>query len=67
MPFGTEIGLGLGDIVLDVDQALSTERGTAAQPQLLADVYCDQTVAHLSNCCALVFGFSMLCIVKMKS
>jgi len=30
MPLGTEVGLGPGDIVLDVDPALPTERGTAA-------------------------------------
>jgi len=30
MPLGTEVGLGPGDIVLDVDAAPPTERGTAA-------------------------------------
>jgi len=30
MPLGTEVGLGTGDIVLDGDLALPTERGTEA-------------------------------------
>jgi len=30
MPLGTDVGLGPGDIVLDVDPAPPTERGTAA-------------------------------------
>jgi len=49
MPLGTGVGLGPGDIVLDGDPALPTERDTAA-PSFLAHVYCSQTVAHLSNC-----------------
>ena len=32
MPLGTEVGLGPGDIVLDGDPTLPTERGTAAPP-----------------------------------
>jgi len=32
-----------------------TERGTVAAPPLFGYVYCGQTVAHLSNCWALVF------------
>jgi len=48
MPLGTEVGLGLGDIELEGDPALPTERGTAAPtfwPMPIAE-----TVAHLSNC-----------------
>jgi len=52
MPLGTEVGLGPGHIVLDGDLA-PPEWGTAA-PHFLASVYCGQTVAHLSNCWALV-------------
>jgi len=48
-----EVDLGLGHIVLDGDPAPPPERGTAA-PLLSAHVYCGQTVAHLSYCCALV-------------
>jgi len=54
MPFGTEVGLGPGDIVLDGDPALPTER--AQRPPLFGHVYYDQTVAHLSNCRDLVKG-----------
>ena len=51
MPFGTEVGLGPGDIVLDGDPALPTER--AQRPPLFGHVYYDQTVAHLSYCSVL--------------
>ena len=44
MPLGKEVGLGPGHIVLDGDPA----------PSLSAHAYCGQTVAHLSNCWALV-------------
>ena len=45
--------LGPGDIVLDGAQLPPPKKkGTA--PQFSAHVYCDQTVAHLSYCCALV-------------
>jgi len=52
MPLGTEVGLGPGDIVLDGDAA-PPKWGTTA-PLFSARVYCGQTVAHLSNCAALV-------------
>ena len=55
MPPGTEVGIGPGDIVLAGAPAPPTERGTAtAPPHFLAHIYCEQTVAHLSNCRALV-------------
>ena len=47
MPLGMEVGLGLGDIVLDGDTA-SLQKGHC--PQFSAHVYCGQTVAHLSYC-----------------
>jgi len=48
--------LGPGDIVLDGDPA--TPRKAAQHPlQFSAHVYCGQTVAHLSNCLALVQSF----------
>jgi len=53
IPLGTEVGLIPGHIVLDGDPASPTERGTAA-PGFSANVYCDYTVAQLSNCRALV-------------
>jgi len=46
---GTEVGLGPVDIVLDENTAPHTKRGTAPPPHFSAHVYCDQTVAHLSN------------------
>jgi len=57
MPFGMEVGLGPGHIVLDGDPARpppSPERGTA-DPLFSADVYCSQMVAHLSYCAYFVF------------
>ena len=51
MPLGRQVGLGPGHIVLDVDSA-PPKRGTASQ--FSAYVHCDQTVAHLSCCRALV-------------
>jgi len=49
IPLGTEVGLGPGDMMLDGDPAPPpAKRGTA--PQFSADVYCGQTVAHLSYC-----------------
>ena len=52
---GMEVGLGPGHIVLDGSQLPLHHRGTV--PQLSAHVYCGQTVAHLSYCCALVLIF----------
>ena len=45
MPLSTEVGLGLGDIVLDGDPAPLTESGTTLFCPL-----CSGTVAHLSSC-----------------
>jgi len=41
--------LGLGDIVSDGDQ-FPHGNEHSSPPPTLADVYCGQTVAHLSNC-----------------
>jgi len=49
MPFGTKVGRGPSDIVLDGDPAPLTESGTVVH-HFSAHVYCGQTVAHLSNC-----------------
>jgi len=61
MPLGTDVGLGLGpgDIVLHGDSA-PPRKGAQQLPHLspphfTTHVYCGQTVAHLSNCWALVF------------
>ena len=47
MPFGTEVGLGPGDNVLDGDPA-PHKKGNS--PQFSAHVSCGQAVAHLSYC-----------------
>jgi len=41
MPLGTEVGLGLRDIVFDVDPA-TPEKGHTHPTQFLAHVYCGQ-------------------------
>ena len=47
MPLATEVGLGLGDIVLDGDPPdTPIESGTAHPRSCLLW----QTIAHLSNC-----------------
>ena len=43
MPLGTEVGLGPGNFVFDGYQ-LPTEKNGTAPAQLLAHVYCGQTV-----------------------
>jgi len=49
MLLGTKVGLGPGHIVLHGDPAPPAKKGLSP---LLAHVYCGQTVAHLSYCCA---------------
>jgi len=50
MPLGMEVGLGLGDFVLDGDPA--TPRKTAHPPHPIfgpcPHVYCDQTVGRIN-------------------
>jgi len=54
MPLGMEVGLGL-HIVLDGDPAPPQKGAQQPPPQFSAVcAYCGQTVAHLSNCWALV-------------
>jgi len=49
------IGLVPGDIVLDGDPAPFLQKGYVQHPRFSSHVYCGQTVAHLSNCWALVY------------
>jgi len=49
MPLGMEVGLGPGGFVLDGDPA-PPKRDTAPRSQFSVNVYCGQTVAHLSYC-----------------
>jgi len=53
MPLGKEVGLGQGNIMLDGDPAPHS-----SPSPLSAYAYCSQTVAHLSNCWALVSNAS---------
>ena len=46
MPLGTEVGLGLRDIVLDGDPAPLPPEGDRV-PQFSAHVYCGQTAAWI--------------------
>jgi len=55
MPLGTDAGPGLGYMVSDGHPAPSPrKKGHDSPPHFSAHVYRGQTVAHLSNCCALV-------------
>ena len=54
MPLGTEVGLGSGDVVLDVDPAPSQKRGTH---QFSAHICCSNGRPYqllLSSCCHLI-------------
>jgi len=42
MPLGTEVDLGLCDIVFDMDPATPRKKGTPTLTQFLAHVYCGQ-------------------------
>jgi len=42
MPLAMEVGLGLRNIVFDVDPATSRKKGTPTPSQFLAHVYCGQ-------------------------
>ena len=45
MPLGTEVGLGLGDIVIDGDPAPPLLKGHS--PQFSVHVYCGQTAGWI--------------------
>ena len=44
-----EVGLGLRDIVLDVDPAITREKGTPTPTQFLAHVYCPQMAGWMKR------------------
>jgi len=48
MPLGKEVGLGLRDIVFDVDPA-TPRKGTPIPTKFLAHVYCDQMAAWMKT------------------
>jgi len=49
MPLGMEVGLGLRDIVLDVDPATPQKKGTPTPTQFLAHVHCGQMAGWLKR------------------
>jgi len=51
MPLGTDVSLSPSHIVLDGDPAPHGKGHSS--PHVLTNVYCGQTVAHLSNCLSL--------------
>jgi len=50
MPLGAKLGLGPGHIVLHGDPAHPSPPRGHSVPQFVANIYCGQTVAHLSYC-----------------
>jgi len=49
MPLGTKVGLGLRDIVFEVDPATSRKKGTSTPTQFLAHVYCGQMAGWMKT------------------
>jgi len=49
MPLGTEVGLGLRDIVFDVDPATLRKIGTPTHTEFMAYVYCGQMAAWMKT------------------
>ena len=49
MPLGMEVGLGLRDIVFDVDPANPRKKGTPTPTQFLAHVYCGQMAGWMKT------------------
>ena len=59
MPLGMEEGLGLRQIVLDVDPAPPPQKGAQPLPQLLAHVYCAQTAGWIKMPLAMEVGVGL--------
>ena len=49
MSLGMEVGLGLRDIVSDVDPVTPRKKGTPTPTQILAHVYCGQTAGWMKT------------------
>ena len=58
IPLGTEVGLSLGDIVLDGNSA-PPRKGAQQRPPLLAHVYCGQTAGWIKIPLSREVGFSL--------
>jgi len=61
MPFGTEVGLGLDDIVSDGDPTPRSTKGTF--PQFLAHVYCGQSAVCIMKALGTEVGLNLFDIV----
>jgi len=49
MPLGTEVGLGLRDIMFDVGPAIPQKKGAPTATQFLAHVYCSQMAGWMKT------------------
>jgi len=49
MPRGMEVGLGLRDIVFDMDPAAPRKKGTSTLTQFLANVYCGEMAGWIKT------------------
>jgi len=63
MPFGTEVGLGPDDIVLDGDPAPLSEKGAEPSLQSSAHVYCGQTAGWIKMALGMELGLGPCHIV----
>ena len=57
MPLGIELGLDLGDFVLDGDHVAPSPKG-GGPPKFSAHVYCDQTAGWMKLILGMVAGLS---------
>ena len=63
MPLGTEVGVGLRDIVFDVDPATPRKKVTPTPTKLLAHVYCGQTSGWIKMALDMEVGLGPVHIV----
>jgi len=49
MPLGTEVGLGLRDILFDVDPPTPRKKGRTHRTQFLAHVYCGKMAGWMTT------------------
>jgi len=56
MPFGMDVGLGSGHIVLDGDPAPHPEKRGTVPPQFSAHVYCGQTAGWIKMALGMELG-----------
>ena len=63
MPLGTEIGLGLGHIVLDGDPAPLSQKGARAPSQFSVHFYCSRTAGWIKMPLGTEIGLGLCDIV----